>query len=64
MKIEILQKCFIGTGGNLFAGDVVEVDDAMAGKLIARGIAKEKKKRAAPKKSNRAITDIKTPESE
>ena len=64
MKIEILQKCFIGTGGNLFAGDVVEVDDAMAGKLIARGIAKEKKKRTAPKKSNRAMTEIETPGSE
>lgn len=64
MKIEILQKCFIGTGGNLFAGDVVEVNDAMAEKLITRGMAKEKKKRAASKKSNRAITDIETPESE
>jgi len=64
MKIEILQKCFIGTGGNLFAGDVVEVDDIMGEKLIARGVAKEKKQRGAPKKTNRAITDIETPEDE
>ena len=62
MKIEILQKCFIGTGGNLAAGDVVDVDEAMGGKLVARGFAKEVKKRGAPKKENRAVLQVETPE--
>ena len=27
MKIEIIEKCFIGTGGNLMPGDVIDVDE-------------------------------------
>jgi len=61
MKIEILQKCFIGTGGNLMAGDVIDV---AAKKLIDRGFAKAKAKKAAPKKTNRAVKKLDTPEDE
>jgi len=64
MKIEILQKCFIGTGGNLMTGDVIDVDEAVAEKLISRGIAKAKAKKAAPKKTNRAVKKLETPEDE
>ena len=64
MKIEILQKCFIGTGGNLLAGDVIDIDDAAAKKLIDRGFAKAKAKKAAPKKTNRAVKKLDTPEDE
>jgi hypothetical protein len=64
MKIEILEKCFIGTGGNLMAGEVVEIEDRIAEKLINRGMAKAKVKKAAPKKTNRAVKSLETPEDE
>jgi hypothetical protein len=64
MKIEILQKCFIGTGGNLMTGQVVDVDDAVAEKLISRGVAKAKVKKTTPKKTNRAVKTLEKPEDE
>ena len=64
MEIEIMEKCFIGTGGNLMPGDVIDVDDIKAEKLIARGLAKAKAKKAAPKKTNRAVKKLETPEDE
>lgn len=60
MKIEITQKCFIGTGENLNKGDIVDVPDAKAEKLIANGFAKKK----AAKKVTRDIKQVETPESE
>ena len=64
MKIEILQKCFIGSGGNLMAGDVVDVEDRVANKLIDRGFAKKPTVKKAPKKTNRAVETLETPEDE
>ena len=46
------------------AGDVIDVDDTKAEKLIARGLAKAKAKKAAPKKTNRAVNKLETPEDE
>ncbi len=59
MKIKILQKCFTGFGGNHFPGDVVQVPDKIAEKLIANGMAEAEKK---PRKSNRMISEFTTPE--
>lgn len=43
MKIKILEKCYIGTNGNMFAGEEHDIDDRIANKLIARGFAEEAK---------------------
>ena len=67
MKVKVLQKCFIGDGGNHFPGDEIELNDAIANKLIARGFVEAKKKPAkkvTPKKVNRAVVDLETPEDE
>lgn len=66
MKVKVLQKCFIGSGGNNFPGDELELEDAIANKLIARGFVEAKKaaKKATPKKVNRAVVDLETPEDE
>jgi len=63
MKIKILQKTFTGTGRNLEVGEKIEVDDRTANRLIRAGFAEEVK-RSAPKKTNRAVFDINTPEDE
>jgi hypothetical protein len=58
MKIRFLEKTFVGTGGNVFPGDEREIEDGMAQRLIARGIAEEAKKRGRKKKmslSDRAV---------
>jgi len=58
MKIEILKKCFVGTGGNLRPGDKLEVSDVVAVRLISGGFAKEIKRGGRPKKvelDNRAF---------
>lgn len=65
MKIELLQKVFIGDGVNHNAGEVIDIDDRKANKLIDRGFAKKfTAKKATPKKTDRAITELETPESE
>ena len=67
MKVTILRKCFIGGGGNSLPGDEVDLDERLANRLIASGIAEAKKaakKKAAPKKTNRAVTELATPEDE
>lgn len=68
MKVKVLKKCFIGGGGNHFPGEELELDEAFADKLIARGIVEAKKaapkKKALPKKVNRAVTELETPEDE
>lgn len=69
MKIEILKKCFAGTGGNLRPGDKIEIDDRIAAGLISNGLAKEAKSAGRPKKmklDNRAFdaNDLETPEAE
>lgn len=61
MKIKILTKSFIGTGANLLPGEVHDLDERIAHKLIDRGLAAEIKK-PAPKKSNRAVKKLQTPE--
>ena len=66
MKVKILEKTFIGSGGNLHAGTEHEIDDNVAERLIARGVA-EKAKKAAPKKgkkTDRAVKKVATPEDE
>jgi hypothetical protein len=65
MKVEILTKSFIGTGGNLMPGEVHDIDETIATRLIDRGLAKEiKKAKPKPKKTNRAIKKLTTPEDE
>lgn len=69
MKIEILKKCFVGTGGNLRPGDKLEVSDIVAVRLISGGLAKEVKRGGRPKKvelENRVFDadEIQTPEAE
>jgi hypothetical protein len=65
MKVKILQKCFVGSGGNLMAGEEHDLEDRIAEKLIARGFAEAAtKKKSAPKKkkTTRAIETLETPE--
>lgn len=69
MKIEILKKCFVGTGGNLRPGDKLEVSDIVAVRLVAGGFAKEVKRGGRPKKielDNRAFdaNELEIPEAE
>lgn len=63
MKIKILQKTFTGTGRNLEVGETLELDDRTANRLINAGFAEEVK-RSAPKKTNRAVFGVSTPEDE
>lgn len=49
MKIKILEKCYIGTNGNMFAGEEHDIDDRIANKLIARGFAEEAKAKKTKK---------------
>ena len=65
MKVKILKRCFIGTGGNALAGETHELVDRMAENLIAGGFAVKvgAKKKTAPK-TNRAVETLETPESE
>jgi len=66
MKIKILEKCYTGTVGNMYAGDEHDIDDRIAEKLIARGYAEPAKKAGRPKKKlfDRAADagEIETPE--
>lgn len=63
MKIQILEKCYTGTAGNMFAGEQHDVNDEIAEKLIQRGYA-TKVKAESKKKSDRVIKELVTPESE
>lgn len=65
MKVKILQKCFVGSGGNMMAGEEHDLEERIAEKLIARGFAEAAtKKKAAPKKkkTTRAVETLETPE--
>lgn len=67
MKIKFLEKTFIGTGGNIFTGEERDIEDALAQKLIARGVAEEvKRARKKMKLSDRAVAsdDLEIPEAE
>lgn len=64
MKVKILEKCFAGTGGNLMAGEEVDLADMIARKLIARGYAEEVKRRGRPPKTDRSITTVRALEIE
>jgi len=57
MKIRILKRCFIGSGGNVTAGQEIDVPDAKALKLIKAGFAEAtaKKAKKTPKKLNRSV---------
>ena len=61
MKVKILEKCFVGTGGNLMAGETYDLNVRTAERLIARGMA-TKVKKSAPKKTNRSVKELATPE--
>ena len=52
MKIKILEKCYTGTVGNMYAGDEHDIDDRIAEKLIARGYAEGQLRRQAVPKRN------------
>jgi len=65
MKVKILEKCYTGTVGNMFAGEEYDLDERIARKLVARGLAEEDKaKRAKKKFSDRSFAsdEIVTPE--
>jgi hypothetical protein len=67
MKIKFLEKTFIGTGGNIFTGEERDIEDALAQKLIARGVAEEvKRARKKMKFADRAVDsdDLEIPEAE
>ena len=58
MKVKILEKYFIGTGGNLMPNEEHEIEDRIANKLIARKYVEPVKvaKPKAPKKTNRSVS--------
>jgi len=65
MKVKILEKCYTGTVGNMFAGEEHDLDERIARKLVARRLAEEvKAKRAKKKFSDRSFAsdEIVTPE--
>jgi hypothetical protein len=68
MKIKILEKCYTGDRGNMFAGEEHDLHENIANKLIARGLAEAatEKKAGRPKKKleDRSfdVADIETPE--
>ena len=64
MKVKILKKCTIGMGGNMHQGEEHDIPDRIAEKLIKRGFVQEVKaqKPKAPKKTNRAVKKLETPE--
>jgi hypothetical protein len=62
MKIQILEKCYTGTSGNMFAGEQHDLNDEIAEKLIARGFAEKVK--STKTKSDRAVKKLSFPESE
>lgn len=65
MKIKILEKYYIGTNGNMFAGEEHDIDDRIANKLITRGFAEEAKVKKTKKSIiNRAVKALETPEDE
>lgn len=63
MKIKILEKCYTGIQGNMFAGEEHDLEDRIAEKLIARGYA-TKAKAEPKKKADRAVKQLSTPEAE
>ena len=66
MKIKVSEKCYTGTIGNMFPNREYEVDDRIAEKLIARGIASPVKKAQKKKVTNQEVKskEISTPEDE
>lgn len=66
MRVKILKKCTIGMGGNMHQGEEHDIPDRIAAKLIVRGFAEAAKapKPKAPKKTDRAVKKLKTPEDE
>jgi len=68
MKVKILEKCYTGERGNMFAGEEHEVNDNIGEKLIARGLAEaataKKAGRGKKKLEDRSfdVADIETPE--
>jgi hypothetical protein len=68
MKVKILEKCYTGDRGNMFAGEEHDLHDGIAEKLISRGFAEavtaKKTGRSKKKLEDRSfdIADIETPE--
>jgi hypothetical protein len=65
MKVKILDKCYTGINGNMFKGEEHDLDERIAEKLIARGMAEELKEKKKKKSIiNRAVKALETPEDE
>lgn len=64
MKVKILEKCYTGTQGNMFKGDVCDINDNIAEKLIARGFAEKAEVKKTKKLFNKSIKKLETPEDE
>jgi len=65
MKVKILDKCYTGINGNMFKGEEYDLDERIAEKLIARGMAEELKEKKKKKSIiNRAVKALETPEDE
>ena len=60
MEVKILEKCYVGTGGNLHKGATVDLDDRIAEKLIMRGYAEKTTQKKTKKLSNKAIKELKS----
>ena len=65
MKVKILDKCYTGINGNMFKGEEHDLDERIAEKLIARGMAEEAKDKKKKKSFiNRAVKALETPKDE
>ena len=70
MKVKIIEKCYTGTQGNMFAGEEHDLDDRIAEKLIERGFAEAATAKKAPKAKKKlsdrvfGADEIVTPEDE
>jgi hypothetical protein len=70
MRIKVIEKCYTGTQGNMFAGEEHDLDDRIAEKLIQRGYVEAVTAKKAPKAKkkffDRAVEadEIVTPEDE
>ena len=51
-------------GGNMHQGEEHDIPDRIAEKLIKRGFAKKATKPKTPKKTDRAVKKVSTPEGE
>jgi len=70
MRIKVIEKCYTGTQGNMFAGEEHDLDDRIAEKLIQRGYVEAVNVKKAPKAKKKlsdrvfGSDEIVTPEDE